>query len=185
MTIRTLISLTDTTGAWKQSAACAANGIDPDIFHAGEREPRLVDEARTICEGCPVRVACLTAAYTEGDSWSVRGGLTSRQRLYYLRKNEQHIARAVAEATGDVSVLLRNIYEQHTQRRGGHVLWTDTRHFINVRNKPYTVHQLAFIALYGVTPVGQVQRMCDVEDCVGQRCLTDRRQRDLAKRLAA
>ncbi|MFF7130031.1 WhiB family transcriptional regulator [Streptomyces sp. NPDC008240] len=171
--------------SWRDAAACASKKINPDIFHAGEREPAQAEQARTICNGCPVRAACLTDAYEQGDEWAIRGGLTNRQRLYYLRKNDGHVQRAVAEAVNDSTVLIRHIYQQHIRRDGVHVLWTDPRHFINVRSKPYTIHQLAFIALYGVSPVGQVQRMCEQEGCVGKACLTDRRMRDAVKQLAA
>jgi WhiB family redox-sensing transcriptional regulator len=166
------------TSAWKDKAACAAPGIDPDIFHAGEREPEQVDEARVVCNGCPVRTACLTAAYEEGDMWGIRSGLTPRQRNAHLRKAEGNIARAVTEALDDVTVLLRHLYEVHTQPTGdGHLLWTDNRHFINVRGKPYTVHQLAWLAIHGQPSVGHVQRTCDRESCVSEACLADRATR--------
>lgn len=174
------------TSAWKDQAACAAPGIDPDIFHAGEREPDQVTQARRVCAGCPVRTACLTAGYEEGDGWGIRAGLTPRQRNAQIRKTEGNIARAVTEALDDVTALLRHLYQVHTQPTGdGHLLWTDTRHFINVRNKPYTKHQLAWIALHGQPAYGHVQRTCDREGCVAEACLADRTTRRQATRTAA
>ncbi|WP_225840270.1 WhiB family transcriptional regulator [Streptomyces sp. NK08204] len=165
--------------SWYDSAACASRNIDPDIFHAGDRDQ--IEEARSVCAGCPVRAECLIDAYEVGDQWAIRGGLTDKERRHYLRLAEGHVARAVSEALDDVTVLVRHIYEQHTRRDGVHVVWTDTRHFINVRKQPYTIHQLAFLALFGVPPVGHVKRRCDVEECVGPSCLWDRRMRDAAR----
>lgn len=171
--------------AWEDTAACTAPGIDPNIFHAGEREPEQVNEARAICNRCPVSAACLTAAYNEGDAWGIRGGLTYRQRRAHLRKAEGNTARAVTEALGDVTVLLRHLYQLHTQPTGdGHLLWTDTRHFINVRSKPYTVHQLAWLAIHGRPSLGSVQRTCEREGCVSEACLADRAARRQTKAAA-
>lgn len=165
------------TPDWRKSAACI--GEDPELFHAGERNPTAVEQARTICNRCTERTACLIAAYQEGDEWGIRASLTPRQRNAHLRKAEGNVARAVADALEDTALVLRQIYLAHTRPSGhGHVMWTDTRHFINVRGKPYTVHQLAWIALHGAQPYGHVQRSCDVEGCVAEGCLTDRWMRD-------
>jgi hypothetical protein len=166
---------------WKRSAACADKAVDADIFHAGERDPKATETARTVCNRCPVRTPCLIAAYKEGDEWGIRAGLTPRQRNAHLRKADGNIARAVADALEDTALILGAIYRHHAKPTGdGHVLWTDTRHFINVRNKPYTVHRLAWVALYGVEPIGSVLRSCEVEGCVAKGCLTDRWMRDRA-----
>lgn len=166
---------------WKLSAACAARGVDADIFHAGERNPIAVEQARTVCDRCPVRTQCLVSAYREGDDWSIRAGQTPRQRRAHLRKAGNNIALAVAEALNDTALLLGHIYQQHVKPTGdGHLVWTDHRNFINVRGKPYTVHRLAWIANYGVDPVGWVKRSCEVGGCVAPSCLTDQRMRNEA-----
>jgi hypothetical protein len=166
---------------WRDTAACGPDDVDAEIFHAGERDPQSTEQARTVCNRCISRTACLTNAYIEGDEWGIRAGLTPRQRNAHLRKADGNIARAVADALDNTAILLRQIYQQHAQPTGdGHVLWTDTRHFINVRGKPYTVHQLAWWAIHDQAPYGHVQRACDVEGCVAEACLTDRRMRDLA-----
>jgi WhiB family redox-sensing transcriptional regulator len=164
---------------WRDKAACI--GEDPDLFHAGERNPEAVEEARTICGRCTQRTACLIDAYNEQDEWGIRAGFTPRQRGAFLRKADGNTGRAVVIALEDTAAVLRSIYERHAEPRpDGHVLWTDTRHFINVRSKPYTVHQLAWLALYGTAPYGHVQRSCPVEGCVAKGCLTDRFMRDRA-----
>lgn len=165
---------------WRAHAACI--GEDAELFHAGERDPRAVEQARAICNRCTVRTGCLMAAYAEEDEYGLRAGLTPRQRSAFLRKADGNVARAVADALENTALLLRQIYLHHARPAGdGHVLWTDTRHFINVRSKPYTVHKLAWIALHGVEPVGHVTRVCGVEGCVAEGCLADRRGRDAAE----
>jgi WhiB family redox-sensing transcriptional regulator len=169
----------DTGGSWRSNAAC--HGQDPELFFASERDPE-VGQARIICGRCPSRAGCLTDSYTDGDIWGIRGGLSYRQRQYFLRRNDGNIPRAVAEATGDVTVLLRHIYEQHAQpSEDGHVVWTDTRHYISVQRKAYTVLQLAFLVVHGRVSHGQVKRLCDVEGCVAAGCLADRVMREQAK----
>ncbi|WP_406417955.1 WhiB family transcriptional regulator [Streptomyces sp. NBC_01614] len=164
---------------WATAAACF--GEDPELFHAGERDPGAIKQARDICNRCSVRTACLIAAYQEGDEHALRAGLTSRQRRSHLRKADGNVARAVANALEATPVVLREIYHLHAQPAGdGHVLWTDHRHVINVRGTPYTVTRLAWVALYGGEPIGSVQRACRVDMCVAQPCLTDRRMRDRA-----
>ena len=168
---------------WRDAAACRTE--DPELFFASEHNPKSVNEARRICRACPSRPACLTTAYTDDDQWGIHAGLTPRQRNANLRKADGNVARAVAEGIGDATVLLRHLYQQHTQPTAdGHLLWTDTRHFISVRGKPYTVHQLAFLACYGSWPQGHVTRVCDREGCVAKACLTDRHMRDRKKATA-
>lgn len=164
---------------WQDNAACTSE--DPDLFHAGERDPEATKQARSICNRCPVRTACLLNAYAEHDQWGIRAGFTPRQRNAFLRKAGKNVARAVADALETTTILLQQIYRHHAKpTHGGHVVWTDHRKWINVRGKPYTVHQLAWIAHHGIEPIGHVQRSCDIEDCVAKQCLTDRWTRDRA-----
>jgi WhiB family redox-sensing transcriptional regulator len=73
-------------GDWRQQAACAQPGIDPEWFfpdpgHQGKR-------AKRVCARCPVRDACLTSALAipEAEDYGVRGGLTQRERLQLRRR---------------------------------------------------------------------------------------------------
>lgn len=166
---------------WTLSAACAPKEIDPDIFHAGERAPDAVRRAREVCNSCLVRTPCLLSAYHESDEHGIRAGLTPRQRNTYLRKADGNVARAVTDALESTATLLRQIYLHHAKPTGdGHIVWTDQRHWINVRGTPYTVHRIAWIAHHGTEPVGHVQRECDVEKCVAKGCLADKQARDRA-----
>lgn len=166
---------------WRARAACAPPDVDPDLFHASERHPNAIREARAVCNRCVSRTACLINAYTEEDEWGIRAGLTPRQRKALLRKAGGNVARAVADALQATAVILRQIYDCHAvPQADGHVLWTDRRAWVNVRGTPYTVHRLAWVAHYGVESIGHVRRVCDVEGCVAKACLTDQRMRERA-----
>lgn len=162
--------------SWERAAACASPDIDADVFFADERDHAQVEEARKVCSTCPVRAACITAALQDGDVWGIRGGLTHRQRQGLLRKNQESIPRAVSEATDDITVLLRHIYEQHVRPvDGGHLLWTDPRTLITVRKTSYPINRLAYVAVHGREPAGPVYRTCAREGCVARACLEVRR----------
>ncbi|MFJ2000302.1 WhiB family transcriptional regulator [Streptomyces chartreusis] len=164
---------------WTKAAACV--GEDPELFHAGERNPGAVEQARLICNRCPVRTACLIAAYREDDRHGLRAGLTPRQRRAHLRKTGGNVPQAVALALQSTGVVLRQIYRHHAKPAdGGHVLWTDHRHVINVRGVPYTPTRIAWIAHHGAEPIGSVQRACALDMCVAKACLTDWRMRHQA-----
>jgi WhiB family redox-sensing transcriptional regulator len=59
--------------------ACADDGVDPELFFPfpGEREKEA--QAKAVCAGCPVRVACLRFAVREGVE-GVWGGTTDVER---------------------------------------------------------------------------------------------------------
>jgi WhiB family redox-sensing transcriptional regulator len=45
---------------------------DPELFFADE--PADVERAKSVCRGCPVRLACLSCALDRGEPWGVWGG---------------------------------------------------------------------------------------------------------------
>jgi WhiB family redox-sensing transcriptional regulator len=49
--------------------ACATS---PDLFFA--ESPQDVARAKELCQGCPVRSACLADALDRGEPWGVWGG---------------------------------------------------------------------------------------------------------------
>lgn len=74
-----------TVQAWRDRAACVEIGTElfvlPDVEGYGVKPPRTwADPAKQVCAGCPVAAECLEAAYVEGDQWTVRGGLSPRER---------------------------------------------------------------------------------------------------------
>jgi WhiB family redox-sensing transcriptional regulator len=46
--------------------------VDPELFFA--ESPADVDRAKATCQGCPVRLACLSAALDRAEPWGVWGG---------------------------------------------------------------------------------------------------------------
>ena len=64
-----------------EPAEAACRNADPALFFGRESEPerdrgRRVAQAREVCFGCPVRVACLEIAATaRRELWGVWGGV--------------------------------------------------------------------------------------------------------------
>lgn len=61
---------------WRPAAAC--RNIDPGVFFPQRGESTR--DAKAICDGCPVREACLEHALVNGERFGVWGGLSERQR---------------------------------------------------------------------------------------------------------
>lgn len=70
---------------WRQRAAC--KGLDPDVFYPSSDEE--ADEAKAICEICPVRPLCLEHAITFRERDGVWGGLTERERRRVVRQRRK------------------------------------------------------------------------------------------------
>ncbi len=67
---------TEPDTSWHEHAAC--RGVDPELFfppRGGEW-----DEARHVCERCPVRRECLEYALETGEKFGIWGGTSERQR---------------------------------------------------------------------------------------------------------
>lgn len=73
------------TLAWRQRAAC--RGVDPDIFYPMTDEE--AEEARSICAGCSVRLACLEWAVSNREHDGVWGGATERERRRLARQRRR------------------------------------------------------------------------------------------------
>ena len=80
--------------AWQREAACRglAKGESQTIFFPARGES--VEEARTICDGCPVSAECLDFAL-EHHCIGVWGGTTERQRRQ-LRRQRNSARRSLA-----------------------------------------------------------------------------------------
>ena len=66
---------------WREGAAC--HHADPDLFFpVGATGPALrqIDEAKRVCQACPVRTPCLTWALDHGVAAGVWGGTTEDER---------------------------------------------------------------------------------------------------------
>jgi WhiB family redox-sensing transcriptional regulator len=77
-TIGIMITVTN----WRLDAACGRT-TDPDLFFPvgtiGPSVPQIA-EARRICQGCPVRAACLDWALRNDQAYGIWGGATEEER---------------------------------------------------------------------------------------------------------
>ena len=72
-------------GGWRAFARC--QGLDPEIFYPTGDDDGV--EAKSVCELCPVREACLEHALTRREKHGVWGGLTERERRRILRRRRR------------------------------------------------------------------------------------------------
>ncbi|MCU1458077.1 MAG: putative WhiB family transcriptional regulator [Actinomycetia bacterium] len=72
---------------WRQYAAC--RGVDPAVFYPVSEDESAADEARKICNACPVREVCLDHALARREKEGVWGGLTERERRRILRRRRK------------------------------------------------------------------------------------------------
>jgi len=70
---------------WRSKAAC--QGLDPDIFYPLDDEDG--DEAKAVCDVCPVREACLEHALGYREKEGVWGGATERERRRIIRQRRR------------------------------------------------------------------------------------------------
>ena len=58
-------------------AACRGHP-DPDIWHSEDEEE--IEEARSICQGCSIRMECLSYAMSNDERFGMWGSLTYGER---------------------------------------------------------------------------------------------------------
>ena len=71
----------DPEGSWRAAASCR-NG-DPEVFFpVGDSDAALdvVEQAKAVCEACPVRAACLQFALETKQVDGIWGGTTEDER---------------------------------------------------------------------------------------------------------
>jgi WhiB family transcriptional regulator, redox-sensing transcriptional regulator len=82
---------------WRHHAACQDE--DPELFFPiGNTGPALVqiEEAKVVCQRCPVLESCLQWALESGQDAGVWGGLSEDERRELKRQNTRVWARAHA-----------------------------------------------------------------------------------------
>lgn len=72
--------------AWVDEATCAQIGDDLLWFPVKGGSTK---DAKAICFGCPVRLACLEDAIAAGDWFAVRGGTSPKERRRIVRERSQ------------------------------------------------------------------------------------------------
>jgi hypothetical protein len=75
-------ALTPTPSGWRLRAACAARGVDPELFFPTPGQHGKATRAKQVCARCPVRAACLADALAAppSEDHGIRGGLTPHER---------------------------------------------------------------------------------------------------------
>jgi WhiB family redox-sensing transcriptional regulator len=63
---------------WRTRAACLHD--DPELFFPDWTAGPVIDRAKQICAGCPVRARCLDWALSHGASSGIWGGRTEAER---------------------------------------------------------------------------------------------------------
>jgi WhiB family redox-sensing transcriptional regulator len=67
---------------------------DPDLWFA--ESPVQLEQAKALCESCPIRKGCLTAAIDRAEPWGVWGGEIFDQGVVIARKRPRGRPRKVA-----------------------------------------------------------------------------------------
>jgi WhiB family transcriptional regulator, redox-sensing transcriptional regulator len=70
---------------WRQLGAC--RGLEASIFYPDDDDEAL--DAKSVCEGCSVRVACLEHALATREKVGVWGGATERERRRIIRQRRR------------------------------------------------------------------------------------------------
>jgi WhiB family redox-sensing transcriptional regulator len=70
---------------WRQKAAC--RGVEPEIFYPISEEE--AEEAKAICDACPVQETCLEYALSNRERDGVWGGATERERRRMIRQRRR------------------------------------------------------------------------------------------------
>lgn len=78
---------------WREDAAC--QGLPQVFWYSGDdddeelpvRERRdLARQAKSVCQGCPVQLACLNYALDNAENYGIWGGLNPRERTRLRRE---------------------------------------------------------------------------------------------------
>ncbi|MEU9031465.1 WhiB family transcriptional regulator [Streptomyces sp. NPDC048383] len=69
----------------KSRPACAAVGVDPELFFAHALSTLQTARAKAICRVCPLRAACLEGALERDEQHGVWGGTDEDERRLMKR----------------------------------------------------------------------------------------------------
>jgi WhiB family redox-sensing transcriptional regulator len=92
------------TTAWISGAACVDH--DPELFFPVGVSPAALareDQAKAVCEGCPVRVECLEWSLETCQDAGVWGGVGEEERRAIRRQRRRTVASSGDVADGDVA----------------------------------------------------------------------------------
>lgn len=77
---------------WRELGAC--RGLDASMFYPDDDDDAV--EAKAVCAGCHVRVACLEHALAIREKQGVWGGATERERRRIVRQRRRTAAASAA-----------------------------------------------------------------------------------------
>lgn len=77
---------------WRDQAACARPDIPTESFYPVKGKDG--NEAKAICEACPVRSECLEYAITNNEAIGVWGGASRTERRRIVRERAKAAPRA-------------------------------------------------------------------------------------------
>jgi len=78
--------------SWQVDASC--RGVDAELFFPMTDEE--AEASKSICETCPVRLACLAFALERNERFGVWGGLTEKERARLSPAARENILRHAA-----------------------------------------------------------------------------------------
>jgi len=175
---------TDRTPDWRDTALCRRSpDRDANFFPLGTTAPArdTVENTKTYCGFCPVRLACAQWALTENMEFGVWGGLDEDERRSIRRHHRKKLAnpaqlrefldRLWKESTEDA--LLTAYLQRTEQEDDGHVRWLSAKTSISIRGRVLTPAQMAFEIGYGRRPESTVKVRCGRLGCVAAEHLTD------------
>lgn len=79
---------------WSKAACRPETGVDPELFfpvadETSEQGVRQVQEAKAVCQSCPIMSDCLRWALDTGQEFGVWGGASESERRKLLRTGAQ------------------------------------------------------------------------------------------------
>jgi WhiB family redox-sensing transcriptional regulator len=81
----TTLTADEPPGRWTWQAACVT--AEPELFFPAVADQ--ADEAKRICDCCPVKPECLDYSLATAQEWGVWGGLTEQERKPLLGRNHR------------------------------------------------------------------------------------------------
>ncbi|MET9097150.1 WhiB family transcriptional regulator [Streptomyces cyaneofuscatus] len=81
--------MSNSSADWRHRSACKERDIDPELFFPiGTTGPAVIQiqEAKAVCNTCPVQPACLRSALQAGVDDGVWGGLSEDERRALKRR---------------------------------------------------------------------------------------------------
>lgn len=69
--------------------------VDPDVMFPGDHNPAAIEEAKAVCQGCPVLQQCISERTRKGDRYGVWGGMTENDRKAAAKRASRQSRKAI------------------------------------------------------------------------------------------